>query len=60
MQSFDIELLGVEVNRISPALLGILPFVLTVAVLVIISWRYRHRPSPAPAALGLPYRREER
>ncbi|MYB11629.1 MAG: ABC transporter permease, partial [Acidimicrobiia bacterium] len=60
LQSFDIELLGVEVNRISPALLGILPFVLTVVVLVIISWRYRHRPSPAPAALGLPYRREER
>ena len=60
LQSFDIEILGVEVNSISPALLGILPFVLTVVVLVIISWRYRHRPSPAPAALGLPYRREER
>jgi len=60
LQSFDIELLGVQVNRISPALLGILPFVLTVVVLVIISWRYRRRPSVAPAALGLPYRREER
>ena len=45
LQSFDIEILGVEVNSISPALLGILPFVLTVVVLVIISWRYRHRPS---------------
>lgn len=60
LQNFDIEILGVNVNSISPALLGILPFVLTVVVLVIISWRYRHRPSPAPAALGLPYRREER
>ena len=51
---------GFEVNRLSPALLGILPFLLTVVVLIGISFRARHRPSPAPAALTLPYRREER
>ncbi|MYG94432.1 MAG: ABC transporter permease [Acidimicrobiia bacterium] len=60
LQSFDIGLLGVQVNEISPALLGMMPFLLTVVVLVIISWRYRHRPSPAPADLGIAYRREER
>ena len=60
LQSFDIQILGLNVNSISPALLGILPFVLTVVVLVIISWRYRHRPSVAPAALGIAYHREER
>ncbi len=60
LQTFDIEFLGVEVNQISPALLGILPFVLTVAVLAVVSWSSRGRPSPAPAALGLAYRREER
>lgn len=60
LQTFDIEILGLDVSSISPALLGILPFVLTVVVLVIISWRHRHRPPVAPAALGLPYRREER
>ncbi len=60
LQSFDINFLGLQVNQISPALLGMLPFLLTIAVLVIISWRYRHRPSVAPAALGIAYRREER
>ncbi|MCY3967048.1 MAG: ABC transporter permease [bacterium] len=60
LQSFDINFLGLQVNQISPALLGMLPFLLTVAVLVVISWRYRHGPSPAPASLGIAYRREER
>lgn len=60
VQTFDLNIFGLEVNTISPALLGILPFLLTVVVLIAISFRARHRPSPAPAALTLPYRREER
>ena len=60
LQTFDVEVLGVPVNSISPALVGILPFLSTVVVLVLVSWRARNRPAPAPAALGLPYRREER
>ena len=44
----------------SPILLSMLPYLLTVGVLVAISIRFRNRPSPAPAALGIAYRREER
>ena len=44
----------------SPILLSMLPYLLTVGVLVVISIRSRNRPSPAPAALGTAYRREER
>jgi len=45
---------------ISPILLSMLPYLLTIAVLILISIRSRHRPSVAPAAIGLAYRREER
>ena len=45
---------------ISPILLSMLPYVLTIAVLVLISIRSRHRPSVTPAAIGLAYHREER
>jgi len=44
----------------SPILLSMIPYLLTVGVLIVISIRARHRPSPAPAALGQAYRREER
>ena len=44
----------------SPILLSMLPYLLTMGVLVAISIRSRNRPSPAPAALGIAYRREER
>ncbi|MDG1465305.1 MAG: hypothetical protein P8Q20_09465, partial [Acidimicrobiales bacterium] len=44
----------------SPILLSMLPYLLTISVLVAISIRSRNRPSPAPAALGIAYRREER
>ena len=44
----------------SPILLSMLPYLLTIGVLVAISIRSRNRPSPAPAALGIAYRREER
>ncbi len=52
-----LQTFGVE---ISPILLSMLPYVLTIAVLVALSIRSRNRPSAAPAAIGLPYRREER
>ncbi len=45
---------------ISPILLSMLPYVLTITVLIVISVRARNRPSPSPAALGTAYRREER
>lgn len=45
---------------INPIIVSMLPYILTVAVLILISIRSRNRPSVAPAAIGLPYRREER
>lgn len=52
-----LQTFGVE---ISPILISMLPFVLTILVLVVFSIRSRNRPSLAPAAIGLAYRREER
>jgi len=45
---------------VSPVLVSMLPFLLTIVVLVLFSIRSRNRPSLAPAAIGLAYRREER
>jgi len=45
---------------ISPILLSMIPYLLTIGVLIAISIRARHQPSAAPAALGQAYRREER
>lgn len=52
-----LQTFGVEV---SPILLSMLPYLLTIAVLILISIRSRRRPSVAPAAIGQAYRREER
>lgn len=52
-----LQTFGVE---ISPILLSMLPYVLTIAVLIVISISSRNRPSVAPAAIGQAYRREER
>jgi simple sugar transport system permease protein len=46
--------------EVNPILVSMLPYLLTIAVLVAISIRSRNRPSPAPAAIGQAYRREER
>lgn len=48
-------------TTIPAAFLNMLPYILTVVVLVMITWweRFSHRIG-APAALGLPYMREER
>lgn len=52
LQPFGIEF--------SPILVSMLPYILTVAVLIVISIRARNQPSPSPAGLGTAYRREER
>lgn len=52
-----LQTFGVE---ISPILLSMLPYALTMAALILISIRSRNRPSLAPAAIGQAYRREER
>jgi len=44
----------------SPILVSMLPFLLTIVVLILLSIRSRNRPSLAPAAIGQSYRREER
>ena len=49
--------LGFDVN---PILVSMLPYLLTIVVLVLLSIRSRNRPSLAPAAIGQAYRREER
>jgi simple sugar transport system permease protein len=52
-----LQTFGVE---ISPILISMLPYVLTIGVLIGFSIQSRHRPSATPAAIGLAYRREER
>ena len=44
----------------SPILISMLPYLLTIGVLILLSIRSRHQPSPAPAAIGQIWRREER
>ena len=44
----------------SPILLSMIPYLLTIGVLLVISIRARHRPSASPAEIGQVYRREER
>ncbi len=52
-----LQTFGVE---ISPILLSMLPYLLTIGVLILLSIRSRNRPSAAPAAIGQTWRREER
>jgi simple sugar transport system permease protein len=52
-----LQTFGVE---ISPILLSMLPYVLTISVLILLSIRSRNRPSAVPAAIGQTWRREER
>ncbi len=52
LQPFGIEF--------SPILVSMLPYILTVVVLIVISYRARNQPSPSPAGIGIAYRREER
>ncbi len=52
-----LQTFGVE---ISPILVSMLPYLLTILAMVLLSIRSRNRPSAAPAAIGRPFRREER
>ena len=52
-----LQTMGVD---ISPVLLSMLPYVLTLAAMVVFSIQSRNRPSSAPAALGIAFHREER
>lgn len=52
-----LQTFGVE---ISPILISMLPYAITIGVLIGFSIQSRHRPSAAPAAIGRAYRREER
>lgn len=52
-----LQTLGLDV---SPILMSMVPYLLTIAVLIGLSIRSRNRPSVAPAAIGMAYRREER
>ncbi len=54
---FRIQLAG---STIPPYFLKMIPYVVTILVLILVGWRSRHRPSSAPRALGLPYLREQR
>ena len=47
-------------TEINPIVVSMLPYALTIVVLVLLSIRSRNRPSLAPAAIGQAYRREER
>jgi simple sugar transport system permease protein len=52
-----IQTLGLDIN---PIVMSMIPYILTIGVLVALSIQSRNRPSAAPAAIGLAYRREER
>jgi general nucleoside transport system permease protein len=45
--------------QLSPYLLMMMPYVVTILVLVLASRQALHRPIGTPAALGTPYAREE-
>ncbi|WP_373232885.1 ABC transporter permease [Cohnella sp.] len=54
---FRIQLIGSE---IPPYFLKMIPYVVTILVLMLLGWRNRNKPSGAPEALGVPYIREQR
>ncbi|UJF32702.1 ABC transporter permease [Paenibacillus hexagrammi] len=54
---FRIQLLD---HAIPSSLLKMLPYIITIAVLMVEGWRNKDKPSASPAALGIPYEREKR
>lgn len=54
---FRMQLAG---STISPYFLKMLPYLLTIAVLILVGWRTKHKLSGSPLALGVPYIREQR
>ncbi|GGF99797.1 ABC transporter permease [Paenibacillus abyssi] len=54
---FRIQLTG---SDIPPYFLKMIPYVVTILVLMFLGWRNRNKPSGTPEALGQPYIREQR
>jgi ABC-type uncharacterized transport system permease subunit len=54
---FRIQLIG---SDIPSYFLKMIPYIVTVLVLMFVGWRNRNRPSGQPEALGVPYIREQR
>lgn len=54
---FRMQLAG---STIPPYFLKMIPYLLTIAVLILVGWRTKHKLSGSPQALGVPYIREQR
>ncbi|MEI8095447.1 MAG: ABC transporter permease [Spirochaetales bacterium] len=54
---FRLQLAG---SKIPTYFLNMLPYVLTIAVLIVVGWRTKHKMAKGPQALGVPYIREQR
>jgi ABC-type uncharacterized transport system permease subunit len=54
---FRIQLIGSEIPSY---FLKMIPYIVTILVLMVLGWRNRNKPSDAPEALGVPYVREQR
>ncbi|SFS62320.1 ABC transporter permease [Paenibacillus sp. BC26] len=54
---FRLQLIGVEIPSY---FLKMIPYLVTILVLMALGWRNRNKPSGAPEALGMPYYREQR
>jgi ABC-type uncharacterized transport system permease subunit len=54
---FRLQLLG---SHIPSYFLKMIPYVVTILVLMYLGWKNRNKPSGAPEALGIPYIREQR
>jgi len=54
---FKIQLIG---SSIPSYFLKMIPYVVTILVLMYLGWRNRNKPTGAPEALGIPYIREQR
>ncbi|MWC29488.1 ABC transporter permease subunit [Paenibacillus sp. MMS18-CY102] len=58
------EALGYRIQTVTdavpPYFLKMLPYIITIVVLMFLGWKNRRKPSGQPQALGVPYYREER
>lgn len=54
---FRVQLIG---SHIPSYFLKMIPYIVTILVLMFLGWRNRNKPSGAPEALGVPYIREQR
>ncbi|MFC4101847.1 ABC transporter permease [Paenibacillus xanthanilyticus] len=54
---FRIQLIG---SHIPPYFLKMIPYIVTILVLMVLGYRNRNKPSGSPEALGAPYIREQR